>query len=123
VDSAVGVALSKEQGTKKVTKIFLGADALLKKGVVNKIGSGTIAKLAKIENIPVYIIADSWKYSNKNIKLEKRKIKEVWNKIRKSKNFSIENPAFELILKKYISGIFTELGFMTYSKFLKEMKK
>src|SRR3989338_10247674 len=47
VDSAFGVALMKEQGTKKTNKIFIGADALLKKGVINKIGSGVIAKIAK----------------------------------------------------------------------------
>lgn len=47
VDSALGVALSREQGTKKVTKVFLGADALLDNGIINKIGSEVIAQIAK----------------------------------------------------------------------------
>jgi len=61
VDSAVGVALDKSQGTKQVDKVFLGSDALLDKGIINKIGSETISRIAEDENIPVYIIADSWK--------------------------------------------------------------
>ena len=36
IAAIVGVALSKESGTKKVTKVFLGADALVKEGVINK---------------------------------------------------------------------------------------
>jgi ribose 1,5-bisphosphate isomerase len=116
VDSAVGVALSKEQGTKNVDKIFLGADALQKEGVVNKIGSETIAKLAKHEKIPVYIVADSWKFTPKKIKLEKRSFKEIWKKFR-----GIENPAFEFIPKKYITKIISELGVLDYNKFLEKV--
>jgi len=63
VDAAAQVALTKKQGTKKVTKVFLGADALLKEGVINKIGSGMFSKIAYENKIPVFIIADSWKYS------------------------------------------------------------
>ncbi|MCK5149972.1 hypothetical protein KAJ87_03545 [Candidatus Pacearchaeota archaeon] len=106
VDSAVGVALSKEQGTKKVDKVFLGADALLKNGIINKIGSETIAKLAKQEKIPVYIVADSWKYSTKKIPIEQRKLNEVWDKA--PKKIKIKNPAFEFVPKKYIKKVITE---------------
>ena len=121
VDSAVGVALSKEGGTKKVTKIFLGADALVKEGFINKIGSEVIARLAKEEKIPVYIIADSWKFSKKRIPIENRKLNEVWDKA--PKNIKIKNPAFEFVPKKYIKGIITELGLMKYDKFVKKMLK
>ena len=106
VDSAVGVALSKEQGTKKVDKVFLGADAILKNGIINKIGSETIAKLAKIEKIPVYIIADSWKFTNKKVPQEQRELKEVWDNA--LKNIKIKNPAFEFVDKKYITKVVTE---------------
>ncbi|MBU2100732.1 hypothetical protein KKB11_05870 [Candidatus Micrarchaeota archaeon] len=106
VDSAVGVALSGEQGNKKPDIVFLGADALLKNGVVNKIGSETIAKLAKQENIPVYIVADSWKFTNKKVLMEGRKLDEVWH--RAPKGIKLKNPAFEFDDGKYISGIITE---------------
>ena len=106
VDSAMGVALSKEQGTKKVDKVFLGADALLKKGIINKIGSETIARIAKQEKIPVYIIADSWKLTNKKIPIEQRKLKEVWDKA--PKGIKMKNPAFEFVPRKYIKKVITE---------------
>lgn len=118
VDSALGVALSKEQGTKKADKVFLGADALLKNGVINKIGSEVIARIAKQEKIPVYIIADSWKYSSRNVKLEQRDFHEVWKKISEKSHIKIKNPAFEFVPKKYIKAIVSELEVLSYDKFL-----
>ena len=106
VDSALGVALSKEQGTKKATKVFLGADALLKKGIINKVGSEVIARIAKQEKIPVYIIADSWKFTKKKIKIEQRSLNEVWDKA--PKGIKVKNPAFEFVKNKYITKIITE---------------
>lgn len=108
VDSAMGVALSKEQGTKKVNKVFLGADAITKKGVINKVGSETVAKLAKAEKIPVYIIADSWKYTPKKLKLEERDFHEVWKKLPKKSKIKIENPAFEFVPKRLITKIISD---------------
>jgi len=120
VDSAAGIALTKSQKTKKVDLILLGADAILKKGAINKVGSGMIAQLAKLNKIPVYIVADSWKYFPKNIKIEQRDFDEVWNTIRKIK---IKNPAFEFIPKKLINGVISELGTLSYLEFLKKVQK
>lgn len=121
VDSALGVALSKEQGTKKVTKVFLGADALLKKGVINKIGSEVISRIAKEEKIPIYIIADSWKFTKKKVPREQRKLNEIWDKA--PKNIKIKNPSFEFVKKKYITGIVSEFGLMKYGEFVRKVKK
>jgi ribose 1,5-bisphosphate isomerase len=120
VDSALGIALSKEQGTKKVSKIFIGADALTKKGVINKVGSEVIAQIAKNQDIPVYIVADSWKYTNKDLPIEQRELNEVWDKA--PKNIKIKNPAFEFVDKKYIKGIVTEFGVLKYWEFVRKMK-
>jgi len=119
IDSAIGVALSKETG-KKPDKVFLGADAITKKGVVNKIGSETIARLAKLEKIPVYIIADSWKFTKNKIPIENRNLNEIWNKA--PKNIKIKNPAFEFVDKKYIKAVISELGALSFGKFLKRVK-
>lgn len=121
IDSAVGVALSKEQGTKKVSKVFLGADALIKKGIINKVGSEVIARIAKQEKIPIYIVADSWKFTIKKVPLEQRKLNEVWDKA--PKRIKIRNPTFEFVDKKYISGIITEHGLMKYGQFVRFMMK
>lgn len=121
VDSALGVALSKEQGTKKADKVFIGSDALLKKGIVNKIGSGVIAKIARIEKIPVYIVADSWKYTPNKLKLEQRNLNEIWSNA--PKNIKLKNPAFEFVPKRYITKIISELGVLSYDRFLEKVKK
>lgn len=114
IDSALGVAL------KDSKIIFLGADALLKNGIINKIGSGVISKIAKQEKIPVYIIADSWKFTKNKIPMEQRNLNEVWDKA--PKNIKIKNPAFEFVDEKYISGIVSEFGIMKYGDFVKKMK-
>jgi len=121
VDSALGVALSKEQGTKKADKVFLGADALLKDGIINKIGSEVICQIAKNQKIPVYVIADSWKFTKSKVPIEQRELNEVWN--RAPKNIKIKNPAFEFVPKKYIKGIITEKGVQKYGEFLRGMIK
>jgi ribose 1,5-bisphosphate isomerase len=114
VDSAVGVALAKEMNTKKVNAVFLGADAITPQGVINKIGSETIAILAKKNKIPVYIVADSWKYTKTKLPIEQRKINEVWDKA--PEHIKIRNPSFEFVPKKLITGIITEKGLQKWVK-------
>jgi len=120
-DNALGVALSREQGTKKPDKIFLGADALTENGVVNKVGSEVICQIARNNKIPVYIIADSWKFTKSKVPLEQRSLNEVWDKA--PKGIKIKNPAFEFVPKKYIRAIVSEYGVLTYAEFLKKVKK
>ena len=122
VDSAAMIALTKSQGTKKVDKVFLGADALLKNGVINKVGSAMFAKIAYENKIPVYVLSDSWKFSSKNIKIEERDFHEVWKKLPKNSKIKIRNPAFEFVPKKYITKIVSEFGVLSYNDFLKRVK-
>jgi translation initiation factor 2B subunit (eIF-2B alpha/beta/delta family) len=77
-----------------------------------------IAELAHLHKIPLYIIADSWKFSKKKVPIENRSLNEVWNHA--PKKVKIENPAFEFVPKKYITGIVTELGLMKYDEFVKK---
>lgn len=121
IDSALGIALGKEQGTKKVNKVFLGADALLKTGIINKVGSKLIAQIAKINKIPVYIIADSWKFTKNKVPIEQRGLNEVWDKA--PKNIKIKNPAFEFVPKKLIKEIVSDLGILSYDEFLRKVLK
>lgn len=114
VDSAVGLALRQSD------IILLGADAILKTSVINKIGSNTIAELASRHKIPLYILADSWKFA-KHIKIEERDFKEVWKSAPKS--IKIRNPAFEKIDKKYIGGIISEFGVLSYDGFLRKVNR
>ena len=79
-----------------------------------------ISELA-YSKIPLYIIADSWKFTDEKIHLEQRKLNEIWNKA--PKGIKIKNPAFEFVNKKYITRIVTEFGLMKYEEFVRKMKK
>ena len=114
VDSAM------ESLVQKCDFIILGADAITKKGVLNKIGSGAIAELAHNHKKPVYIITDSWKFSINSISIEQRSKEEVWKKA--PKKLKVNNPSFELIKPKFIHSIISELGVLSYSNFLREAK-
>lgn len=123
VDSAVSTAMERENRKDKTyaTKVFLGADALLKKGIINKVGSKETAEIAFYHKVPFYIVADSWKYTSKKISIENRSLNEVWDKA--PKNIKIKNPAFEFVEKKYITKIISEVGTLDYDKFLKIVNK
>lgn len=115
VDSAI------LEDIKKSDIVMLGADAVSRKGVINKIGSGLIAKISSDLKKPLYIVTDSWKFSKYKVPIEKRSWKEVWKL--SPKKVSIENPAFELIPKKQITSIVSELGILHHNEFIKEAKK
>jgi translation initiation factor 2B subunit (eIF-2B alpha/beta/delta family) len=120
-DNAIDIALEKKQGTKKVNKIFFGTDAILDKYIINKTGTGAIAELAYYHKIPVFVLADSWKYYPSKIKIEERNINEIWDKA--PKNIKIRNPSFEILNKKYIKAVISEYGILSYDKFLKKLRK
>jgi ribose 1,5-bisphosphate isomerase len=111
VDSAFHEAISNSD------IILIGADAILKDGVINKVGSASIADLAKLHKKPLYIIADSWKFSRNKIIIEERDFHEVWNK--PPKHIKVRDPAFEKVNKKYIRAIISELGILDFKDFVK----
>lgn len=112
VDSALLEAI------KKSDIVMLGSDAILKSGVINKIGSAAIAELAFDHKKPVYVVADSWKFSPKHVKIEERDFHEVWKNA--PRKIRIENPAFEKVDKKYIKGIVSEYGILRFKDFVKK---
>ncbi len=107
--------------------MMIGADAITADGtVINKIGSGTFAEIAKKYNVPVYVCANSWKFDPDTTKghkeiIEIRGPKEVWEKT--PKNVKIENIAFESISPELITGIISEKGIHKPKEFAKIMKK
>ncbi|MEK6945739.1 MAG: hypothetical protein AABW63_03015 [Nanoarchaeota archaeon] len=119
-DAAARIAIVKGQGNVQVDKVFLGADALLKSGIINKVGSGMFAEIAYDNKIPIYIIADSWKFSKNKVPIEQRSLNEIWDKA--PRNVKIKNPAFEFVPKKYITKIISELGILSYGGFVKRIK-
>ncbi|MEM4271600.1 MAG: hypothetical protein QXD13_00710 [Candidatus Pacearchaeota archaeon] len=115
VDAALDDAVSESN------LILLGADAILRTGAINKIGSEAIAEIAFIRKKPLYIVADSWKFSPKNVPIEERDFREVWKNA--PKKIKIRNPAFEKIDKKYIKAIISEYGILKFNDFVKKAEK
>jgi methylthioribose-1-phosphate isomerase len=103
----------------KIGAIVVGADRIAANGdVANKIGTYTVAVLAKEHGIPFYVAApistvDLDCPSGNEIPIEKRDIKEVTHIAGKQMvpdNVGVENPAFDVTPAKYVAAIITERG-------------
>src|SRR5450432_3762165 len=103
----------------KIGAIVVGADRIAGNGdVANKIGTYTVAVLAKEHGIPFYVAApistvDLETPDGSKIPIEQRDPKEVTHIAGKQMvpdGVSIENPAFDVTPAKYVTAIVTERG-------------
>jgi translation initiation factor 2B subunit (eIF-2B alpha/beta/delta family) len=109
--------LAAEQTLRKCDIFFFGADAFTKNFVVNKIGTSTLCKLAKDYRILTYSCGVSKKFT-KQIKIETRPGKEVWDE--RNKHIEPFYPAFDKTNQKLVTGIISEFGVMNYKEFVKK---
>lgn len=112
--------LAAEQALKQCGVFLFGADAFLKEGVVNKIGTSLLCNVAMEHKIPTYSCGVSLKYA-KNVKIEQRSGREVWDE--KNQNIKVVNPAFDFTKKESLTGVISELGILKYKEFVKKAKK
>ena len=112
--------LAAESALRKCDLFLFGADAFLKKGVVNKIGTQLLCNIAKEYKIPAYSCGVSLKFTKK-AKIEFRSGREVWDE--RNKKIEVVNPSFDFTKKKYIIGVISELGILSYRDFVKQAKK
>ncbi len=103
----------------KIDKIVVGADRIASNGdAANKIGTYSLAVLAKEHKIPFYVAApvSTFDFDIKNgdgIPIEERHEKEVSHVFGKRVapiDVMICNPAFDVTPNKYITAIITEKG-------------
>ncbi|HEV3308041.1 MAG TPA: S-methyl-5-thioribose-1-phosphate isomerase [Candidatus Sulfotelmatobacter sp.] len=103
----------------KIGAVVVGADRIAANGdVANKIGTYTVAVLAKENGIPFYVAAplstiDFACPDGSEIPIEQRNAKEVTHIAGKQMTpdgVSIENPAFDVTPAKYVAAIITEHG-------------
>ena len=78
------------------------------------------SEIAYTDKVPVYIVTQGWKFSNRPVKIEEREREEVWKKI--PKGVKLKNPAFEIINSKFINGIISEFGILKPNVFVKKVK-
>ena len=103
----------------KVDAVVVGCDRVAANGdVANKIGTYTIAVLAKRHNIPFYVAGPTSSIdincpSGNDIPIEQRDPKEVshiFGKPLAPKGMKVFNPAFDVTAHELISAIITEKG-------------
>ena len=87
--------------------VLVGSDAITAEGIINKVGTRTIAEIAKLHKKPFYAAADMCKVIKK-IPIEMRSSDEVWTK--RPKKMKIRNFAFDITPWKYVTGVITEKG-------------
>lgn len=118
----------------EINKVITGADRIVKNGdAANKIGTYTLAVLAKENKIPFYIAAPLSSFdknipSGDGITIEERNKNEVLyinKKLIASYNTFVKNPAFDITPSKYITAIITEKGIIKkpYTKNIAEILK
>lgn len=106
---------------KKVDAIFVGADRIAANGdTANKVGTATLAIVAKNYNIPFYVVApissfDTTIEDGSCIEIEMRPMSEITE----LKGHSLApvgatsiNPSFDVTDHKFITGIICEKGFI-----------
>ncbi len=104
----------------KIQVCIVGADRIAANGdVVNKIGTYSVAVLAKTHGIPFYVAApystiDVKTQTGDDIPIEERRREEVMSvhgsEYIAPKDVNILNPAFDVTPAEYVSGIITERG-------------
>lgn len=116
----------------KVDLVIVGADRIAANGdTANKIGTYSVAVLAKTHNVPFYVAAplstiDLHTKTGDDIVIEQRSHQEV-TEIQKIKiapeNITVWNPAFDVTPSELITGIITEKGIVSgdYVKGLKQL--
>jgi methylthioribose-1-phosphate isomerase len=103
----------------KIGAVVVGADRIAANGdVANKIGTYTVAVLAKEHGIPFYVAApistvDLATPDGGKIPIEQRNPREVTHIAGKQMvpdGVQVENPAFDVTPAKYVAAIITERG-------------
>jgi methylthioribose-1-phosphate isomerase len=114
-DSMAGAMM--KQG--KIGAVVVGADRIAANGdVANKIGTYTVAVLAREHGIPFYVAApfstvDLETPDGSKIPIEQRSTREVTHIAGKAiapEGVKVENPAFDVTPAKYVAAIITERG-------------
>ncbi len=116
----------------RIDKILVGADRIAANGdVANKIGTYSLAVLAKVHRVPFYVVAPVSTFdlkikSGRDIPIEERSPEEItmpFGQRIAPRGVGVYNPAFDVTPAGYISAIITEKGILRppYTKSLKKL--
>ncbi len=116
-DSMAGIVMQKGM----IDKVIVGADRIVRDGVFNKIGTYTLAVLAKEHGIPFFVAAPlttfDWEKRMEDVVIEERSPDELRychvkcrSCIIAPKDVKVYNPAFDPTPLKYVTALITEKG-------------
>jgi methylthioribose-1-phosphate isomerase len=121
-DNMVGYVMHR----KMVNEVVVGADRIVSDAVINKIGTFTVAVLAKEHNVPFYVAAPTSTFdmvhTSREVIIEERKPEEVTHvgsKCVTVEGVHVLNPAFDITPLKYVSAIISEKGIIQAGSFSK----
>jgi len=112
---------------KEVTKVFLGAHALLSNGyVMSRIGSSIIAMVAKANNVPVLVCCETYKFCERVqtdafvfnelgdpddlVKIRKSETNSVLENWRDVNSLYLLNLVYDVMPSSFVDTVITELG-------------
>ncbi len=111
--------------------VVVGADRIAGNGdVANKIGTYSVAVLAKENGVPFYVAApistlDLTLTSGEQIPIEERpskEVTEVYGVPVAPEGIAVQNPAFDVTPNRYVAGIITEKG-VAYPPFTESLQR
>jgi methylthioribose-1-phosphate isomerase len=112
-DSMVGYVMYK----RLVGKVIVGADRIVRDAVINKIGTYTVAVLAKEHDLPFYVAAPKSTFdlahTSANAIIEERRSEEVTHigsQRIAPEGVNVLNPAFDITPLKYVTAVICEDG-------------
>ncbi|MET1124434.1 MAG: S-methyl-5-thioribose-1-phosphate isomerase [Archaeoglobaceae archaeon] len=112
-DNMVGVVMRKGM----VNKVIVGADRIVKNAVFNKVGTYTVAVVAREHRVPFYVAAPlttfDWEKEEKDVVVEERAAEELiycGNRLLAPRDVKVFNPAFDATPLEYVTAIVTERG-------------
>ena len=124
ITDSMSAAVMRER---KVNKVLVGADRVVKEGVFNKIGTYMHAVAAKAHEIPFYVAAPlssfDTKKSYKEVVIEERSPEELifcGEKQIAPLDVKVYNPAFDFTPFELIEAVITEKGVIHPTDFLKK---
>jgi methylthioribose-1-phosphate isomerase len=109
-DNMVGYVMHKHL----VNEVMVGADRIVQDAVINKIGTFTVAVLAKEHGLPFYVAAPKSTFdlsrTSKDVIIEERNPAEVthYGSRQVAAEVPVINPAFDLTPLTYVAGIICE---------------
>lgn len=113
-----------------VNKVVVGADRIVNDAVINKIGTFTIAVLAREHRIPFYVAAPKSTFdlmhSSADVVIEERNPEEVTHigsQRIAPEGISVLNPAFDFTPLKYVTAIICEDGILYEKDFQRLIAK